>query len=151
MAKFAEKMLFPESSGILAWMVRGYMLFLEEGLAFPKEMEEWRKEWVEENDPIAIFFDECVRKSDGHAISSKDLHVAYQRWSITRNKTKNDHKNGPKGYDSIPTFGRRIAALHQRARHTSTGQVYDGIALNKIFQNTYQKTKTRAEEYSHWL
>ena len=77
--------------------------------------------------------------------SCQDLHIAYKRWCIARCKTKNQHRQGPKGYNSSPVFSRRLTKLHQRARHTMCGSIYDGLVLNNIFEEVYASTQTREE------
>lgn len=127
---YAHKHLFPEASGILAWIGRGYLLFLQDEAAtgtivFPAAMKSWKQQWVTEVDPIHAFFKECVVKSTGTATPSHELHTGYQKWCVAHHQTSNDNTCGPVGYRSNHVFGQRITKLHAPAKHTRSGSVYD--------------------------
>jgi len=140
---YAEKFLFPEASGILAWMVRGYLLFLADeretgGLSVPAAMKAWKDEWITDVDPIHAFFKECVATSEGTETPSHQIHEAYQKWCSAHHKTANGGRTGPVGYRSVAAFGRRLTKLHAPgAKHTREGSVYVGLGFSPTYDENY--------------
>lgn len=147
---YAQKFLFPEASGILAWLARGYQLFLVDeeatgGLSVPHIMTRWKDEWIAEVDPIHSFFKECVVAVEASSVPAHELHVGYQKWCVARHK--NNGLNGPIGFRSVAGFGRRITKLHgPGAKHTSTGSIYEGLTFSQTYMETYSKVAPPFEE-----
>jgi putative DNA primase/helicase len=70
-----------ESSGILAWAVRGCLDWQAGGLRIPEEVRASTDEFRNEQDVIASFLDDCcVTGLDVYTVRANDLYSAYQDW-----------------------------------------------------------------------
>ena len=73
-----------EASGILAWAVRGAILYEQQGLMIPNIISESTKSYRTEQDLIEQYIEECCAVGDindpAYRAKSKDLYEAYQKW-----------------------------------------------------------------------
>ena len=70
-----------EDSGILAWLVRGYLLQQKEGMAIPQEVLKERANYKEDEDTTGRFIkDYCVLRP-GCRVTFPDLYEAYKTWA----------------------------------------------------------------------
>jgi putative DNA primase/helicase len=75
---FRDKYLMPELSGILAWAVRGCLIWQKHGLRVPPEVEAATQEYRHEMDLLSAFLDDfCVRGSQHYTARGTDLHAEY--------------------------------------------------------------------------
>jgi putative DNA primase/helicase len=77
-----KEKLVAEGSGILAWIVRGAMVYLERGLETPEVIEEATREYQSDSDPVGDFignFLELYPSEDGSYTKASDLLAA---WNI---------------------------------------------------------------------
>ncbi|WP_051608913.1 DNA primase family protein [Fodinicurvata fenggangensis] len=82
--QLAERILEEEATGIFNWMLEGYRLYREQGLAPPDVVTQASEEYRAENDPLADFFKDVVIAGDeakGHSITSADFFEAYAEWA----------------------------------------------------------------------
>ena len=75
-----QEILEEESSGILAWLVRGYMLYLAEGLKIPESVRAETSKWKREENLYAEFAESCLEQEDGMAVPASDLYQLFRRW-----------------------------------------------------------------------
>jgi P4 family phage/plasmid primase-like protien len=76
-----------EASGILAWAVRGCLEWQRQGsLGEPEEVRAATREYQEEMDPLADFFDERCRLDPDSWISKRDLQRSYKEWCEATNQ-----------------------------------------------------------------
>ena len=61
---FAEKIISAELPGILAWAVKGCLLWQQEGLKEPDYVKKAISEYKTEMDSFTNFFEECCEVSD---------------------------------------------------------------------------------------
>lgn len=73
--------LAAEMSGILAWAVRGCLIWQAEGLGSCAAVEAGTKGYRTEMDALGLFIDECVTEALDGFTPSIDLYVAYQGWA----------------------------------------------------------------------
>ena len=72
--------LLRELPGILSWAVRGCLLWQQEGLGIPEEVEQATAEYKADMDTIATFIEECcVTSSEAWALTA-DLYKTYTEW-----------------------------------------------------------------------
>jgi putative DNA primase/helicase len=95
----AEK-LRDESSGILAWMVRGCLEWQRIGLQPPDQVRECTSEWKGDSDTVATFIAECCKIASYAKAASSTLYAAYRSWA------------GRQGLEPLSAnqFGRRLTA-----------------------------------------
>ena len=71
--------------GILAWAVRGCLLWQQEGLGLPKEVQDATDDHRTHQDPFGRFLDECTERpgsGDGiFQVQAKDLLYAQWKWA----------------------------------------------------------------------
>ena len=94
-----------EGPGILAWLVRGFLDYRENGLADPEAVRVATRDYREESDPLGDFIEQFCVLGDQLTAPASDLFAAYAdkfrgRWSRTR-------------------FGKEMAARFEKARETS--------------------------------
>jgi len=94
-----------EIDGIFSWLVKGCLLWQEEGLGFPKEVSAATNKYRNEMDIIGNFInDECVL-GENRAVSAKDLYATYEKWGENNgediiSKTLFGKKLNERGIDS---------------------------------------------------
>lgn len=69
-----------ESSGILAWMIRGCLAWQKGGLAPPQVVRAATNGYRLDEDIVGHFLDECCFLSESANIRAGDLYTAYQEW-----------------------------------------------------------------------
>ena len=69
-----------ELDGILAWAVRGCLLWQQEGLAMPDTANIATKQYRDEMDSFAQFFEECCERKENARTSNKLLRAKYDEW-----------------------------------------------------------------------
>jgi len=110
--------LLSESSGILAWLVRGFLDWKRYGLNPPQEVLEATKEYQSEEDILGHFLKDCVNEEFSKSIRSNVLYTSFKNWC---------QENGHRPMSSTK-FGRKIGKRFQRTRD-SKGTVYKGLDL----------------------
>ena len=108
-----------ESAGILAWLVRGFLAWQEEGgLAPPDIIREATKEYQSEEDILGHFLDDsCEGNSEGQ-VRARDLYCAFKIWC---------QENGHKPMSNTK-FGRKVGNRLERGGD-SEGRFYKGICI----------------------
>jgi putative DNA primase/helicase len=73
-----------EASGILAWLVRGTLKYLEEGsLRPPQVVLDATKEYQQDEDTFGHFLEDCCESVVGARTISSDIYKAYHDWTAT--------------------------------------------------------------------
>jgi len=91
-----------ELPGILAWMVRGCLVWQETGLAPPVKVKEAVNEYQRDEDIIADFVDECLEHDDGEWVAGASLYLVFSAWW-----KKNVNNKPPKNKRFGTLMGRR--------------------------------------------
>jgi putative DNA primase/helicase len=100
-----------EGPGILAWAVRGCLLWHANGLPVPRAIEAATKDYRDESDPVAEFIEERYERCPDGFVESSVLHANYAAWADA---------NGAEPLDRR-TLGNRLRAIglvSARAGHT---------------------------------
>jgi len=74
-----------ETSGILAWLVRGCLLWQREGLNIPDQVRAAVLAYRDEEDDLRTFLDECCVIKEGLSIKASTLYSAYEKWAQSGN------------------------------------------------------------------
>ncbi len=122
-----EEILREEASGVLAWIVRGYMAYAAEGLEPPEEVTTATAKYRREEDLAAEFIEECLDPHDDGEIFANDLYELFKVWF-----KDNYGKNPP----SITSFG-RMAGQHL-ARTKKGRKLYLGYEVKPHIENKYK-------------
>lgn len=72
--------LFSEDSGILAWLVRGFIQWQERGLDPPPEVIDATKDYRKDEDLISHFITECCYIDPSAETPAKDLYSTFKKW-----------------------------------------------------------------------
>lgn len=78
--------LYAERAGILNWMIRGALEFLEAGLRTPQAVLDSTASYREEMDPVGSFIEDCVtvtpppEEGEASAVKARDMYVSYTAW-----------------------------------------------------------------------
>jgi putative DNA primase/helicase len=70
-----------EAPGILAWALRGCLLWQKEGLGMPPAVAVATAAYREESDHMGTFIGDCCVVAPGATVTSKVLWQQYQRWA----------------------------------------------------------------------
>jgi putative DNA primase/helicase len=82
-----------EASGILAWAIRGCLLWQQQGLGLPPSIDAATKAYREESDPVAEFLDDRYVISTDAFVESSILRSDYEDWA-KQNGEKPLHHRG---------------------------------------------------------
>lgn len=81
MDRLLSEKLKEEWPGILQWAIEGCLTWLEQGLDPPKIVLQRTAEYRREEDPVALFLEECCETGDPEdEIARLDLYHAWRRW-----------------------------------------------------------------------
>ena len=75
----AEK-LKQEASGILAWLVKGCLLWQKQGLSPPPKVKQATIEYRKDEDNIAAFIDVCCYEGEKAGVGATPLYEAFETW-----------------------------------------------------------------------
>jgi putative DNA primase/helicase len=110
-----------ELAGILAWAIRGALLWREEGLRIPSAVTLATEAYRAESDPLADFLaDRCV-EGEGLVLPTTPAYRAYRDWATGAGLTGRElltHK----------AFGSRMSERYP-VKHRKDGNAYLGVGL----------------------
>lgn len=69
-----------EAAGILNWMLDGYRMWAERGLAVPDAVRDATTAYRDDSDPVGEFLAVAVARRPGALVSAKELYATYTRW-----------------------------------------------------------------------
>jgi putative DNA primase/helicase len=81
-----------EMPGIFAWMVSGCLEWLEHGLGEPEKIAKATKEYREEMDTLAAFFEDCCVEGEEHMVPATRLYKRYQFWCDNAGEKRESQK-----------------------------------------------------------
>ncbi|MEW1550967.1 phage/plasmid primase, P4 family [Streptomyces tsukubensis] len=118
-----DQKLLTESSGIIAWAVRGAIEWYASGLQDPGVVRNATREYRETSDRLAGFFPDILKPTDGNErLDGTDAYNAYRDWCEAE------------GLQSREVWSRTMfyRAMEERGiqrKRTSRGQALIGVAL----------------------
>lgn len=117
--KFLPDRLKLEAPGILAWLVRGALLWQQDGLRIPDRVDNATNEYRSEEDQLGLFLSECSRKDPNSSVKARNLYTRYAFWAIQNGYAKM----------SETCFGRNMPLLVPKERSGGVFR-YSGISLS---------------------
>jgi len=70
-----------EAPGILTWMVRGCLKWLESGLQTPEEVKVATRQYRSDMDVLQEFLDDRCAESSGEDTACRDLYLSFKSWA----------------------------------------------------------------------
>lgn len=67
-------------SGILNWMIEGWIAFCREGLEAPEAIKKSTTDYEASSDKLQNFINECLAEAEGKNISVKETYSRYEKW-----------------------------------------------------------------------
>lgn len=67
-------------SGILNWMIEGWIAFCREGLEAPEAIKKSTTDYETSSDKLQNFINECLAEAEGKSISVKETYTRYEKW-----------------------------------------------------------------------
>lgn len=116
--KNLDRKLRGETSGIFNWMLDGYRMWQESGLAVPEKIRAATEEYREESNPVRQFINAWCKKNESASIRATRLYEAYVLW-CKENATEPVKQRA---------FGKHMTAMKYE-RHTYQVVYYKGIEL----------------------
>lgn len=107
-----------EASGILAWLVRGYAQYQQQGLN-PPDSVRLTPDPQDRSDDIEVFLNECCERDSEGETQASVLYQTYATWAA---------KRGIKVMTQ-QAFGRKIANLGIEKFRETGGWIYGGVML----------------------
>ena len=124
------KQIRAEYPGILAWLIRGCLLYQRDGLNPPKCVREATEKYRRGEDLLADFIDECCIREPGAKCKSSVLYKRFVEWY---------HENIGKKEESGTWFGKQISQKFERSKSNGC-VVYFGIDVVEIQGGLEAKT-----------
>jgi putative DNA primase/helicase len=111
-----------EAPGILQWMIDGCVTWQAEGLNPPKAVVEATKAYLESEDALAAWIEDCCELSPSKFEPVGLLFASWRKWA---------HANGEKKIDNQKDFGRALDSrgIEPQRRGKGRMRVRLGIAL----------------------
>ncbi|MBN1545723.1 MAG: hypothetical protein JW902_03595 [Syntrophaceae bacterium] len=116
-----DRKMLQEASGILAWLIRGCLLWQRDGLDPPFEVTEEGRKYQSEQGYILDFKDECCKDEVAARETAAALYNRFVDWY---------HQNRGKKEPSPTAFGKELAVKYRRSKSNGI-VVYHGIRLKK--------------------
>ena len=112
--------LIDEASGILAWLVRGCLLWQAQELNPPEAVKIATKEYRKEEDVLGHFLQDCCVIMNNSKVRAQALYTNYQEWC------------GQNGYkpETQTSFGRKMGKRFQKDSDYK-GNFYTGVGLRE--------------------
>ena len=108
-----------ETSGILAWLVRGCLAWQQLGLAIPPSVQVATEQYRDEEDKILQFLTACCLVHPDAHVKASILYEAYKTWC-----KENQFGSGV----NATLFGNEVSRRFEK-KTTRIGRVYQGIGL----------------------
>jgi len=102
-----------EAAGILAWAVRGCLLWQSEGLGLPLAVREATTLYRRENDSLAMFIEDCYDRCPDCVVASAELLRDYRAWAM---------ENGEMALNAR-ALGPRLRTLGVESTRTGVGRL----------------------------
>ena len=108
-----------EAPGILAWLVRGCLMWQKEGLNPPASIITATDEYRAEEDTLGEFISECLIVGEGKQAYAKDLYDCYKNWA----------KDGNMDPMTSVAFGKRMSQRFNKLPRGGRGYRYSGVGV----------------------
>lgn len=89
-----------EAPAILAWAIQGCSLWLDQGLAPPKAVQDRTARYRYEEDPVALFIEDSCELGEDFEVARTDLFYAWQLWCRQQGEDPGSLKQMKRRFDS---------------------------------------------------
>jgi putative DNA primase/helicase len=113
--------LMAEAEGILAWLVAGARAWYQHGLERPRDVDEARTAWREDDDAVGRFVDECCVVVAEATARGGVLYRGYVNWA----------ERGREHPLSNPKFSKRLESKGFKKDRDESGARWFGIGLRE--------------------
>lgn len=121
--------LVAEYPGILAWAIEGAAKWYDSGLLIPESVQTSSKDYMAEQDDLALWVDECCTVGDGLKTKSSELFQSFDVWKRRNGENAGSNKN----------FSQRLERKFTKSKSDGV-MVFKGLALKPEFSaNQYQR------------
>lgn len=117
--KYLPDKLMAEAPGILAWIVDGCLAWQSRGLDPPELVKDITKKYLESQNHVAIWFDECCIRNPEVNTPSIELFSSFSEWSKLR-----ERKPG-----SYNTFSDKLDEITNSRGRNKKGSIFRGIDI----------------------
>ena len=114
----AKKPSASSFTAILAWCVRGCLVWQEHGLHPPSIVTEATTAYERDSDPLAVFIAEACDTAPNAEVGARDIFLHYESWAIA-------HGLRPGERLSATAFGRKMAERFERI--DGARRIYRGV------------------------
>lgn len=111
-----------EYPGILAWMIKGCLQWQKIGLAPPEVVAAATKEYLEEEDTVTRWIEECCTVGEKHWASTTDLFKSWKEWA-------DEHGEYP---GTSKRFHQRLEGLGFAPERTKTVRGFRGLTKGAV-------------------
>ncbi len=122
---FVDKVLMPELSGILAWMVAGAKEYNKVGLKIPASIKAATDEYRDNSDVYGEFFVDSVIESASDSVTTAILWIKFASWYFINFGTQSPQWLSARG------LGRWLADKGYSPCRGSSGRGYSGLKLKE--------------------
>jgi len=125
----AEK-LKKEASGILAWLVKGCLLWQKHGLSPPPRVKQATAEYQKDEDNIAAFIDTCCVLKEDAGVGATPLYESFEQW-------------WKKYVSNFPMKQKKFGSLMRKRFHSEkVGGVYRYFGIGLLDQDDKDDSRT---------
>lgn len=117
----ADRICAEEGPGVLAWLVRGCLEYMHEGLNPPQEVRAATEDYRRETDPVWAFVEEHCEQDLAAQEETRVLYEAFRRWW-----EESDQDGDP---PDVRWFGRHLSNLGFEAARSGGKRVRRGLRL----------------------
>lgn len=115
-----DRQIKKEAPGILAWLVRGCLLYQKHGLNPPRIITDATEQYRRDEDLLADFIDECCLREPGAKEKSSVLYKRFVDWY---------HDNVGQKEKSGTWFGKQLSQKYEKTKEVGC-VTYHGICLD---------------------
>lgn len=135
--KYLAETLKSEASGILSWLVKGFLSWQTEGLNPPQSVKLATEEYRKNEDSILQFLQDEMEEGEDKEIKSSTLYEYYENWTKA---------NGIRRVLGSKKFYQKIAAKFEKVVKND-GTYYQGLEPKKfVFSFTDEKQRQDLEK-----
>ncbi len=113
-----KEKLESEREGILAWVVRGAILWNQDGEQAPQSVTDWTNEYRTSQDVLGAFLEECCEIHENCIVKATDIFAAYRRWAESHGEFVGNQRK----------FGEAMTERKFK-RQTNNGTWYRGVRV----------------------
>lgn len=133
-----------ELPGILAWLIKGCLLYQQIGIAPPKAVMAATEAQKREEDYYQDFIDECLERFDGtgkdereRRTNATEIYEIFARWYL---------KNRGKYVPVVQTFGRHLGKKVHKERRGGNVYYYD-VRINPEALDKYPEPESKGKRH----